>query len=134
METNSVESPFDSLRGKTAGKFMRNSCNLLAWSLTHPHCCYHAKSFEFNDIIGICMNVHVTFSTANVTLINLNYIYFQRETLQVQSRMDVKNNTQHGILYLEFPTEHCLKQKTIKRLNYFSCDLLFLCIYNEIKL
>lgn len=48
--------------------------------------------------------------------------------------MDVKNNTQHGILYLEFPTEHCLKQKTIKRLNYFSCDLLFLCIYNEIKL
>lgn len=80
------------------------------------------------------MNVHVTFSTANVTLINLNYIYFQRETLQVQSRMDVKHNTQHGILYLEFPTEHCLKQKTIKRLNYFSCDLLFLCIYNEIKL
>lgn len=73
------------------------------------------------------MTVHATVSTANVTLINLNYIYFQRETLKVQSRMDVRNNTQHGILYLEFPTEHCLKQKTIKRLNYFSCDLL--CVY-----
>lgn len=73
------------------------------------------------------MTVHATVSTANVTLINLNYIYFQRETLKVQSRMDVRNNTQHGILYLEFPTEHCLKQKTIKRLNYFSCDLF--CVY-----